>query len=285
MSPSLFHGDPCNEDHDAMEHRPAGGGGGAVTWLIASIGAAVLLGSVVSWAFGQERDDIAKTCLPGNLPSIESYDALIGLDGVGIQMNGGAKGVRDDQGHHLRHPQGNASRHRDRGPLEGREPEHVGPGLQRGQGSSLAPDRGRGLHMGRVPTVVLAAILAPALAFAGPQDEPGAKWSHKCAVVYTDAFKYEAANLPQQSSAENLYKRVIVAVCWWKGQDYYNVRTGTHLFREFYADGKLKREGVGGWMFDPGLYLHKNSADDLKYDSAARVVVDATPFDDPYTEE
>lgn len=128
-------------------------------------------------------------------------------------------------------------------------------------------------------------VIVPRLCFAAPTDEPGANWSSKCAVVFSDAFKYDTAALPQQAKDENLYKRVIVAVCWFKGQDRYAIRSGEHLFREYYdTKGKLVREGIGSWQFAPRLYLNKGAADDMDTFSG-QVTIDATPFDDPYKED
>lgn len=126
-------------------------------------------------------------------------------------------------------------------------------------------------------------ILVPTLGFAEPGDQ-GDKWSNRCVVVFSDTFKYEEATLPQQKTGENLYKRVIVAVCWWKGQENYTVKTGEHLFREYHDKGKLVREGVGEWTFPSKVYLSKGAADEVRW-MAGDAMVDATPFDEPYKEE
>lgn len=135
--------------------------------------------------------------------------------------------------------------------------------------------------------LIAALLLAPALALASPMDEPGAKWTTKCVVVFSDAFKYDPAEVPQQAKDASLWKRVIVAVCWGKGQEYYAVRTGEHLFREYYNDKKqLVREGVGGWTFPPRVYLEKAEDHDVKpWDGGTKAMIDQTPFDDPYKED
>lgn len=118
------------------------------------------------------------------------------------------------------------------------------------------------------------------------QDADDKLVASKCVVVFTDAFKYDASTLPQEKADVSLWKRVTVAVCWYKGQEHYMVISGEHLFREYIDKGKVVREGIGGWQFAPRVYLHKAIGDDVKeWEGGNRVMVNASPFDDPYREE
>ncbi len=139
----------------------------------------------------------------------------------------------------------------------------------------------------RVLLITLLTVGAASLAHAQPTDELGPTGSSKCVVLYNDAFRYDSDLAPQQAKDASLWKRVIVAVCWWKGQEYYVIRTGEHVFREYYdGKGKLVREGVGEWSFAPRVYLGKSIADDVKpWEGGGAVMTDSTPFDEPYKEE
>jgi hypothetical protein len=136
----------------------------------------------------------------------------------------------------------------------------------------------------RLTAGIILAIAATAAA--SPADEPGAKWSSKCVVAFNDAFRYDAATMPQQDKDVSLWKRVVVAVCWSKSSEMYSVRTGEHLFREFWDKGKLVRQGVGEWTFAPRTYLEKSTDNDVKeWEGGKDVMLDHTPFDEPYKEE
>lgn len=130
------------------------------------------------------------------------------------------------------------------------------------------------------------AILALASLAWADQDADDKPMASKCVVVYTDAFRYDASTLPQQKADTSLWKRTTVAVCWYKGQEHYMVIAGEHLFREYIDKGKTVREGVGGWQFAPRVYLHKAIGDDVKeWEGGLGVMLNRSPFDDPYKED